>query len=125
MKKIINLFNDFIKIKNKIINLSFGESLKYIMKDKNISSKELAIETNLNNTIISRYLNNKRKPDKVNLVKICNALELDPISSVILMFKAKIIFFSDDQDLFLFYLLINLSKFNKNTIKDILNTIKS
>ena len=54
MKKIINLFNDFIKIKNKIINLSFGESLKYIMKDKNISSKELAIETNLNNTIISR-----------------------------------------------------------------------
>ena len=125
MKKIINLFNDFIKIKNKIINLSFGESLKYIMKDKNISSKELAIETNLNNTIISRYLNNKRKPDKINLVKICNALELDPISSVILMFKAKIIFFSDDQDLFLFYLLINLSKFNKNTIKDVLNTIKS
>ena len=54
--------------------MKFNEILTKYIKLVNCTSKELAQETNLSESIISRYKNGSRIPDEINLKKLSNSI---------------------------------------------------
>ncbi|WP_368490226.1 helix-turn-helix domain-containing protein [Clostridium sp. BJN0013] len=55
-----------------IINGEFGARLKLLRKEKGLTQKELAQKLNMQNTAISKYELNQRKPDTETLLEIAN-----------------------------------------------------
>lgn len=116
---------EIVKFNKKISLLSFSESLKEIMKAKNKTTKELAIDSGVTSMTISRYLNNKRNPSKLSFIELCEALDIDNLTILKLMIKAGISFIpNEENDEILFYILINLQNINKKIIKNILKSYK-
>ena len=53
----------------------FGDNLRDLMDECGYSQRELAKETGINNTTISRYLKKERMPTAKSLVNLAFALE--------------------------------------------------
>lgn len=53
----------------------FGDNLRYLMTEKNISQRELARKTNLSHTTIGRYLNGTLMPSAKAIVNLSYVLE--------------------------------------------------
>lgn len=65
-------------------NQTFGKYLESLRKSKAMSQRQLAIESNLTNSTISRIESDQVKPDPKTLEKIASALDED---KMILMAK--------------------------------------
>lgn len=61
-----------------MIQKNFGDNLQEILKEKNITQKELSLRTNLTETSISRYIHNTRQPKFTDICKISVALNITP-----------------------------------------------
>lgn len=57
--------------------MDFRRNLQGMMREKNISQRELAEKSNLSEGIISRYLNCQRYPSAIALVNLAYVLECD------------------------------------------------
>lgn len=56
--------------------MEFGERLLLVLKEKEITQRELAEKININETALSRYVNCARKPRMDILVNIARALNV-------------------------------------------------
>lgn len=56
--------------------MEFGERLLLVLKEKEITQRELAEKININETALSRYVNGSRKPRMDTLVNIARALNV-------------------------------------------------
>lgn len=56
--------------------MEFGERLLLVLKEKEITQRELAEKININETALSRYVNGSRKPRMDILVNIARALNV-------------------------------------------------
>jgi len=56
----------------------FGAVIKKIRESKSISQKKLAQLSKLDRTFISQIENGKRNPTLLTILKISNALDVDP-----------------------------------------------
>ncbi len=54
--------------------MQIGNKMKEIMKNQNISQKDLAIRLNTTEATVSRYINNQREPNADTLANIATAL---------------------------------------------------
>ena len=54
----------------------FGDNLRDILKEYGMSQKDLADESGLSETTISRYIKKQRIPNMKAIVNIANALDL-------------------------------------------------
>ena len=67
----------------------FSIKLGKILKDKDMTQKELAELSGLRANAISEIVNNQRSTiNKEHLMKICDALEIDDISELIEIVKS-------------------------------------
>lgn len=57
--------------------MDFRRNLMGMMREKNMSQRELAEKSNLSEGIISRYLNCQRYPSAITLVNLAYALGCD------------------------------------------------
>jgi transcriptional regulator with XRE-family HTH domain len=55
----------------------FADNLADILKDRNMSQRELAYETNISESVISRYISKERMPSLINILKISYAVDVD------------------------------------------------
>ena len=55
---------------------TFGERLSWLLNERGITQRELALRTGLTESAVSRYVNNQREPRADGIVKICKALEV-------------------------------------------------
>lgn len=56
--------------------MEFGERLLFVLKEKEMTQRELAEKININETALSRYVNGSRKPRMDILVNIARALNV-------------------------------------------------
>lgn len=56
--------------------MEFGERLLLVLKEKEMTQRELAEKININETALSRYVNGSRKPRMDILVNIARALNV-------------------------------------------------
>lgn len=56
--------------------MEFGERLLLVLKEREITQRELAEKININETALSRYVNGSRKPRMDILVNIARALNV-------------------------------------------------
>lgn len=56
--------------------MEFGERLLLVLKEQEMTQRELAEKINLNETALSRYVNGSRKPRMDILVNIARALNV-------------------------------------------------
>lgn len=54
----------------------FGERIKNLMIEKNITIKELCIDSKLTRFTLCNYINKNVNPSAYNLIKLCNALNV-------------------------------------------------
>ena len=54
--------------------MNIGNKMKSIMKPQSITQKDLAVRLNMNETNVSRYINNQREPNAETLANIATAL---------------------------------------------------
>ena len=102
-------FKKFKKIfenrQNILMNLppSFGETLRLLMEKQEETSYSLAKRTGISSSTVDRYIRNTHLPTMDILFKICIALQLPPILSNNLLYKARInynLFSKNDQALY-------------------------
>ncbi len=56
--------------------MEFNERLSLVLKERNITQRQLAEKINTTETALSRYVNGSRKPRMDNLLKIARALNV-------------------------------------------------
>lgn len=56
--------------------MNMGERLRKVLKDKNMSQRDLADLTDIDENSISRYITKGRKPSADGLILICKALNI-------------------------------------------------
>lgn len=56
----------------------FADNLKLKLKENKISQKKLAVELNLKQQSVSRWINNSSEPGMEDLIKICTILNTSP-----------------------------------------------
>ncbi len=52
--------------------MNFGERLRYLIKEKNLTQKEVANKLNIAPSTLGSYVQNKREPDFITLKHIAN-----------------------------------------------------
>jgi len=67
-----------MKDKSDDLLVLFGENLKKIRNERNISQEELAFEARLDRTYISGLECGKRNPTLKIIVRLANALNMEP-----------------------------------------------
>lgn len=67
----------FNSMDNKEILIKFGEKIRAIRKDKNLSQEELSFRANLHRTYIGMIERAEKNITLVNIEKIANALNVD------------------------------------------------
>lgn len=64
----------------KVIDKSIGEKIKYFRKKKNLTQKDLAKLSGINEESIQKYEQNVRKPSEKQMQKIANGLDINIIN---------------------------------------------
>lgn len=54
---------------------TYGEILKKVLEDNGVLQRDLAKHAELNESVISLYINHKRSPNLKTHIKICNGLK--------------------------------------------------
>lgn len=99
-------YNDDIQaLSREIAPLKFNEAIAYILKNSTFQLKNLPncdLTTTAEYQMIERYKRNEgsSKPKKETVVKICYLLQVPPVISNILIYKAGIVLTNDDEDMF-------------------------
>ena len=57
-------------------SFSFGSTLKHLLETNNVKQEELAIDISVDESLISKYINNKSQPSINNLIKIANYFDV-------------------------------------------------
>ena len=58
--------------------MKYSEVIKQLMVDNNLSQQRLADELNVNQTTISQWLREKKKPNYDNIFMICKKFNIEP-----------------------------------------------
>lgn len=101
---------DLVKeLKNGIFNKSFKDSLVFLLDFLDVSTKELSIDTGIDESNINKYKNGHTTIKEIDkLIAICVALKLPPSISEILLKNTGLQFKNSDRDELLYSVLSTL-----------------
>lgn len=68
----------------------FGNTLRFLRKNRNCSQEKIAEQTGLHRTYISDIERGDRNVSLLNIIKICDALEIKPSAFFLYMEKGEL-----------------------------------
>lgn len=99
------------QVEMAIYSLNFQDALLYIMNYQNLEPKELSIDSGLNQSTISRYMEGKNKCSNIKkCVALCCGLKLAPTLSEMIIKKCGLSFSDSTEDELLKVILYNMQE---------------
>lgn len=96
-------------VRKEILNLDFGDSLKFLMDYQNLTQKELARDSGVDQSTISKYLSKGMGcRNRKTLVALCCGLKAEPCISRMLFKKCGLALDDSNEDGVLTYIMTNM-----------------